>query len=269
MAPQKRLLIDNPPSASSTSDSSSDDANQYIQLPSKHPVVEVDSSSSEEDVQHSQPASQNPPPSTPISNPKPVATSESGSQSESEPLGSTPRSGTKRSLDTNNANGSSKKEKTVSALGGSDENDEMEEDVRLIGDDSKKSSHRLFSEEDELAILKGLAIFTSETGKDPLNDSTDFHSFVKKSLCAEATSQQLKRKIRSLKKKFETNESFTKSHDKKAFELFKKISWVFNGGSEANGKVLSGKSPRKDATVKHLIKDQVNLAVQALESSNN
>ncbi|MCI43281.1 mediator-associated protein 1-like, partial [Trifolium medium] len=106
--------------------------------------------------------------------------------------------------------------------GGSDDENETEEDVKLTGEDSKKSHQRIFREEDELTILKGLADFISKTKKDPLKDASAFHSFVKKSLRAEANSEQLKRKVRTLKKKFETSDSFTKPHDKKAFELFKK-----------------------------------------------
>ncbi|GAU45909.1 hypothetical protein TSUD_280500 [Trifolium subterraneum] len=56
---------------------------------------------------------------------------------------------------------------------------------------------------------------------------------------------KLKRKVRGLKGKFRTSESFTKSHDKQAFELFKKISWINNGGNEVgegNGKGKFGTS---------------------------
>jgi hypothetical protein len=50
-----------------------------------------------------------------------------------------------------------------------------------------------------------------------------------------------------LKKKFEASDSFTKPHDKKAFELFKKV-WGNNGANEAeeNGKVNKG--VKKEAT---------------------
>ncbi|MCI27766.1 hypothetical protein A2U01_0048966, partial [Trifolium medium] len=165
----------------------------------------------------------------------------------------------KRAVDDNNANGNaskrSKGKETVSAAAGGsgEENDDMEEDVRLTGDDSKKTFRRIFSEEDELVILKGLIDFISKTGKDPLKNIAAFHDFVKKSLHATASNQQIKRKIRGLKDKFESSDSFNKSHDKEAFELFKKISWGNNGGNvagEENGKAVNVKSPKKDVNVK-------------------
>jgi hypothetical protein len=249
---------------------------------------EEDSSSEEEDFQI-QPISKNPPPSTPISNPKPTSDSESesgsdsgsdsGSGSDSEtdsqpeptpppkPLASKPmkaqpkpqiqaqstpvpaKSGTKRPVENGNDSNRSKKKTTAAAVTGaaSDDESETEEDVKLTGEDSKKSTQRIFGEEDELTILKSLADFISKTGKDPLKDGPAFHSFVKKSLRAEANSDQLKRKVRTLKKKFEASDSFTKPHDKKAFELFKKV-WGNNGANEAeeNGKVNKG--VKKEAT---------------------
>ncbi|MCI62294.1 mediator-associated protein 1-like, partial [Trifolium medium] len=60
------------------------------------------------------------------------------------------------------------------AAGGSDEE---KDDVRLTSEDSKKSFRRIFSEEDELAILKAVADFIPKTGKDPLKDIAAFHDF--------------------------------------------------------------------------------------------
>ncbi|MCI36643.1 mediator-associated protein 1-like, partial [Trifolium medium] len=81
----------------------------------------------------------------------------------------TPKSGKKRVADDINANGNtikrSKGKETVSAAAGG-------------------SGGRIFSEEDELAILRGVADFLSKTGKDPLKNIAAFHGFVKKSLGA-------------------------------------------------------------------------------------
>ncbi|XP_045789023.1 probable transcription factor At4g00390 [Trifolium pratense] len=280
MAPRKRLLINDPPSVTNTtSESSDDDKNDYIQLPcssKKQPVVvegeeeigdedssseEEEEDSSSEELQHSQPAaSQNPPPSTPNSNPnpKPVASAESGpktttphdtklKQHASKPIKAqpqaqssaqaqtTPKSGNKRANDDNNANGNaakrSKGKETVSAAAGG----------------------RIFSEGDELTILRGVADFLSKTGKDPSKNIDSFHDFVKNSLGATVTNQQLKRKIRGLKEKYESGDNFIKPHDKKALELFKKIKWGNNGGNvagEENGKAVDVKSPKKDVNVK-------------------
>ncbi|CAJ2645180.1 unnamed protein product [Trifolium pratense] len=242
------------------------------------PVASAESESEEEDssseeLQHSQPAaSQNPTPSTPNSNPNPksVASAESESESGSDSADSepkpttphdtklkqqhaskpiktqpqaqssaqaqtTPKSGNKRANDDNNANGNaakrSKGKETVSAAAGG----------------------RIFSEGDELAILRGVADFLSKTGKDPSKNIDSFHDFVKNSLGATVTNEQLKRKIRGLREKYESCDNFIKPHDKKALELFKKIKWGNNGGNvagEENGKAVVVKSPKKDVNVK-------------------
>lgn len=312
MAPPKRLRpapLDDPPTASSSSsdddlpppknqedevvDEEEEDSSEEGEEENDEDEDEDEGSSSEEEeVQPTPPsqlASKNPPPSTPISNPKPESASESesesgsgsesGSDSDSEPeptpspnakvkpLASKPmktqpqaqstpipaRSGTKRA----NENGSTRaKKKTTAAGGGSnDENDEdVDGDVKMSGEDSKKIHQRIFTEEDEIAILKGLAEFISKTGKDPMKDPSAFHSFVKKSIHADANSEQLKRKVRGLKMKFSSSGSFTREHDKKAFELSKKV-WGNNGANEAeeNGKVneKTPKSTKKEAPIRN------------------
>ncbi|KAL2980510.1 hypothetical protein AAZX31_13G233100 [Glycine max] len=122
--------------------------------------------------------------------------------------------------------------------------DEMEEDGKKSGDNSKKFQ-RLWSEEDELAIVKGVVEFTSKTGLDPLKfpNTNAFHDFVKKSLHVEVSCNQLKEKVRRLKKKFETQAGkgkngeapkFSKPHDQKFFELSKKV-WGREVTAGANG----------------------------------
>ncbi|XP_058758402.1 GLABROUS1 enhancer-binding protein-like [Vicia villosa] len=240
------------------------------------------SSSEEEQVQ---PPSKNPPPSTPISNPKPdsgsklesgaESGSESGSESDSEqeptppnakvkPLASKPmktqaqstpvpaRSGTKRA----NENGSKSAKKKTTATGGGSENEaDGDGDVKMTGEDSKKMNQRVFTEGDEIAILKGLADFISKTGKDPMKDLVGFHSFVKKSIHRDATTEQLKRKVRGLKMKFKDGGSFTKEHDKKAFELSKKVWGNTEGnnnvGNEGEAPVRNNGSAKKEKVVKN------------------
>ncbi|KAK7304868.1 hypothetical protein VNO77_42760 [Canavalia gladiata] len=50
------------------------------------------------------------------------------------------------------------------------------------GGESKKRSlfERIWSDEDETAMLKSMAEFTSETGLDPYREATTFHSILKK-----------------------------------------------------------------------------------------
>ncbi|XP_077243446.1 STOREKEEPER protein-like [Tasmannia lanceolata] len=108
---------------------------------------------------------------------------------------------------------------------------------------------RLWSEEDEIAILKGMAEYTKK-GSNPTSDKEGFHSFVKDSLHVEVSTTQLSDKITRLKKKYQTNlkratkgkePDFAKPHEKTAYDLSKKI-WGGNMdgedddiGVEANG----------------------------------
>ncbi|XP_058760560.1 STOREKEEPER protein-like [Vicia villosa] len=287
MAPPKRLRItplDDPPTASSSSDDDqppsskkpedevvdeeedSEEAGEETDQNEEDDKDEDEGSSSEEE--QVQPPSNNPPPSTPISNPKPDSgsESESGAESDSEQEPTPPnakvkppvsaRSGTKRA----NENGSKPaKKKTTGAGGGSENEADGDGDVKMTGEDSKKMTQRVFTEGDEIAILKGLADFISKTGKDPMKELVGFHSFVKKSIHGDVTTEQLKRKVRGLKMKFKDGGSFTKEHDKKAFELSKKV-WgntegnnnVGNEGEE-NGKVneKTPKSTKKEAPVRN------------------
>ncbi|XP_019439220.1 PREDICTED: GLABROUS1 enhancer-binding protein-like isoform X2 [Lupinus angustifolius] len=129
---------------------------------------------------------------------------------------------------------------------------ESEEEAKKAVVDSRKMFQRLWSEEDEIAILKGMVEFTSKTGKDPYKYAEAFYEFVKKSLHVEASSNQLKEKIRRLKKKFENNAqrgkngedpNFSKQFDRETFELSKKV-WG-NAGSGGVENVVKGKSDKK------------------------
>ncbi|KAJ1396591.1 GLABROUS1 enhancer-binding protein family [Sesbania bispinosa] len=173
------------------------------------------------------------------------------------------RSATKRSAENNahvtDPKRAKKKPADSAAAGGSD--DEVEEDEKKPGEDNRKQFQRLWSEEDEIAILKGIAEFTSKTGSDPLKYADAFYDFMKKSLHADASSIQLKDKIRRLKKKFETNAkkgkngedpTFSKPHEKKTFELSKKVwsSAANEAAAEKAEKVKSNgrtaKTPKKE-----------------------
>ncbi|XP_057444072.1 GLABROUS1 enhancer-binding protein-like [Lotus japonicus] len=125
----------------------------------------------------------------------------------------------------------------------------MEEDGKMPDNDSKKPFRKLWCDEDEITILKGLPDFISKTGNDPLKYVDAFYNFVIKSLQVDANRAQLKDKVRRLKKKFETHAckgkngespKFPKAHDQKAFELANKV-W----GSGANE--AAGKPPKKEA----------------------
>ncbi|CAJ1961454.1 unnamed protein product [Sphenostylis stenocarpa] len=179
----------------------------------------------------------------------------------------------KRPAENNNAAHVAKKKKksgdSSSSTAASDE--EMEVDGKKSGDQLKKSGdqlkkQRLWSEEDELAILKGMIEFASKTGQDPLKfaGTNAFHDFMKKSVHVEVTGNQLKEKVRRLKKKYEIAAvrgnsaeglTFTKPHDQKTFELSKKVWGSEQDGGVANGAVekpkangSAAKTPKKKET---------------------
>lgn len=118
---------------------------------------------------------------------------------------------------------------------GDDQEDEAAEE------DSKKAIpfQRLWSDEDEITILKGMIEYTTKNGADPYSDMNAFHEFIKKSLKVDVTKIQLQDKLRRMRKKFENNVKKkkynpTKPHDVKVFELSKK---VWGGGEASTGKV--------------------------------
>ncbi|KDP25881.1 hypothetical protein JCGZ_22911 [Jatropha curcas] len=104
------------------------------------------------------------------------------------------------------------------------------------GDDGETKNkgpiQRLWSEDDEIAILHGLSQYKFEKGADPYADMGAFHDFIKKSLHVDVSKNQLIDKIRRLKKKYQNNLDrsengevpvFSKLHDSKSFELSKKV----------------------------------------------
>uniref|UniRef100_A0A803QK02 Glabrous enhancer-binding protein-like DBD domain-containing protein n=1 Tax=Cannabis sativa TaxID=3483 RepID=A0A803QK02_CANSA len=120
-----------------------------------------------------------------------------------------------------------------------------EEDLKQV------SSHqRLWSDDDEIEILKGLIDYQSKKGKDPTADMSAFLDFIKKNLHVDVEKRQLSTKISRLKKKYFSNaekvekgEILSKPHDRKSFELSKKIWGSINGhGSDDSGKSTKNKS---------------------------
>ncbi|GMJ05379.1 hypothetical protein like AT1G61730 [Hibiscus trionum] len=134
------------------------------------------------------------------------------------------------------------------------------EEVKKTGEDAKKQLfQRLFSEDDEIALLRGMLDYSAKKGADPCADMNAFYDFVKKSIHTDVTKAQLMDKIRRLKKKFENNagkgkqgedRTFSKAHEQNAFELSKKI-WgkegisgkVESSAAKSNGKAKAINKP--------------------------
>lgn len=94
----------------------------------------------------------------------------------------------------------------------------------------KNPSSKKFCDEDEIALLKGLAVFWAN-GRN--NKWTEFHHFIKDDLRNQFTKIQVSEKIRALKRKFETNLEkaganggrldFPNPHESLVFELSKTL----------------------------------------------
>ncbi|PWA61373.1 hypothetical protein CTI12_AA374490 [Artemisia annua] len=78
---------------------------------------------------------------------------------------------------------------------------------------SKKSMfHRLWSENDEIELLKGMISYIEINGKYPMTDVTSFHEFVKGSLNIDVNNAQIIAKIKRLKAKFKNNVGRTETN---------------------------------------------------------
>ncbi|KAL6562207.1 hypothetical protein OROGR_003214 [Orobanche gracilis] len=145
----------------------------------------------------------------------------------------------------------------------SKKNPESESSERKVNDDSKKFLfQRLWSEDDEIAILKGMIDYKAKKKSDPVADLNAFHDFIKKNLHVDVTRTQLQDKIRRLKKKYENNKSkekegkertFIKPHEQKAYELSKCVwgdeIWKENAGEKVGASpITNGIVTRKAQT---------------------
>ncbi|XP_020238513.1 probable transcription factor At1g11510 [Cajanus cajan] len=277
MAPKMKLQprnppVEDPPTASSSSSSEYEEEEEDLQPSTQPPAQDFSSSSSEDDEEPSKTPPTNPTskpsssesdtPSDSDSEPKPKPTNQAQKpkpqpQSSSAP----PKSGSKRPAEYSALPKPAKKKPTDASPSVAASDDEAEEDGKKSGGGGGgqlKLFQRLWSEEDELAILKGMAEFISRTGQDPHRYPESFHDTVKKSLHVEASSNQLKEKIRRLKKKFETNlgrgkngedPKFSKPHDQTLFDLSKKV-WgeasMLVVRPKFNGKPAKSPIPKKE-----------------------
>lgn len=164
------------------------------------------------------------------------------------------RSGTKRPAENNDAKQSNKK-KTTEEKNKKKEKEPEEDDNN---NNKKASFQRVFTEDDEVAILQGLVDFTAKSGNDPTKHLSAFYQIVKKSVHFKVTLDQLRDKVRRLRLKFENKlksgktPTFSKPIEETMFELSKKI---WGGGKvdvnegEENGKV-NGKAGKKEPAAK-------------------
>ncbi|KAK3008580.1 hypothetical protein RJ639_014579 [Escallonia herrerae] len=187
------------------------------------------SSSDEESGSDSGSDSDSPPenPREPDPNIKPIATKPM--EVLSKPTSPTPLAGSKRPAESE-PKGTHSTKKKVEAVGSGS---------AAMPEDPKKLFQRLWSEDDEIAMLKGMIEYTAKKGADPVVDMNVFYDFIKKSLHFDCSKTQLADKVRRLKNKYVNNarkekkkkgRTFSKAHEQKAYEISKDI-W----GKERNG----------------------------------
>ncbi|EOA35287.1 hypothetical protein CARUB_v10020457mg [Capsella rubella] len=159
------------------------------------------------------------------------------------------KSGAKRPA--SEAAASAKRVKVVTSGGGGEE-----ESVK------KPAFQRLWTEDDEIAVLQGMIDFKADTGKSPYEDTNAFYDFIKKSISFEVSKNQFMDKIRSLRKKYTAKgktgvePSFSKAHDQKSYELSKFIwgpdGFALESNIKSNGvsRKSQSKSKKKIDSVK-------------------
>lgn len=242
-----------------------------------------DSVSQESDPETEQTQTQTPakPNQPPAPQPKEPSSSsgeeESGSETESEPDEPTSKAkplATKPVAEKQKANGGASNARskpnapdpvtpTKSAAAKRSAGDANSKDAKKLKADEAETSEkksnlfqRLWSEEDEIAVLEGMIEYTSKKKADPVSDLSAFHDFIKEKLHIDASRTQLQDKIRRLKKKYENNKSkekegedkiFSKPHEHKSYDLSKRI-WGNQNIKENGGAKVVG-SPKANGRV--------------------
>ncbi|KAK4714230.1 hypothetical protein R3W88_020137 [Solanum pinnatisectum] len=136
-----------------------------------------------------------------------------------------------------------------------------------IAEEEEKNSaatpRSLWSDDDQLALLKGIAEYKAVKGMKPSADMSAFYEFIRGKLQAEVSKRQLRDKVRRLKKKYLTNVKdgeepvFMKGQDFLVFEHSKRI-WGdpgTNNGVSTNGtakitvEVKKSSEPKRSAKV--------------------
>ncbi|KAF2557494.1 hypothetical protein F2Q68_00013228 [Brassica cretica] len=134
------------------------------------------------------------------------------------------------------------------------------------GEEAKKTYfQRVWSEEDEIAVLQGLIDYRNDTGASPYDDTNAFYLSVKKSISFDVSKTQVIKKIWGLKTKYENNLvkeelTFSKPHDRKAFDLSKFV-WGADGAALDSAVKSNGKSKKSS-------KSKVEPEKVALDSAN-
>ncbi|KAF7126620.1 hypothetical protein RHSIM_Rhsim11G0026100 [Rhododendron simsii] len=246
---QRAALEDSPSDPSSSSSSQEDELtdqeeeeNHYQEPPKETPESESSKDEEEQEVQEVEEKVEKTKPSvkkpiTPLKPQHPQSSdSDPGSDSETH-LGSPTASDFTKSVASMPKKPNSSKrlmqefEKTANQA-------QKKKKAKVVEEEEKKyvgAINRLWSEKDEVLILKGLIDFQSKNGSDTYPDMGEFHELIKESLSVDVSKNQFVDKIRKLKRKYSINVEkavFSRTHERKCFELSNKI---WGGGKVKNG----------------------------------
>ncbi|XP_054814150.1 STOREKEEPER protein-like [Prosopis cineraria] len=276
MAP-KRLLEDPPPASSSEEEETEDDAAEEDEENGDSEGLEDEQD--EDNHQKKNPKANATPVAKSVKTPQDQSSSDSGDESGSETESDDSQPSPSASAFTikpiatkpmkervqpqkNSANRKVTMSPAKAVTGGMKRSRESDDIERKESKKSKSSDgqdedlkrgpgvQRLWSEDDEVAVLKGMIEYQSEKGADPWADMEAFHGFIKENLRVDVSKDQLRSKIKRLKQKYQSNAEkgkngeapvLGKPHDYKLFDLSKKV-W---GASVTNGVDDSAKKKRK------------------------
>ncbi|CAL9223703.1 unnamed protein product [Arabidopsis halleri] len=129
------------------------------------------------------------------------------------------------------------------------------------GEETKKAYfQRVWTEDDEIAVLQGLIDFRNDTGVSPYDDTNRVYELLKKSISFDVSKVQFMEKLRNLRKKYENNlvkakngdeTTFAKTHDRKAFELSKFVWGAIESAVKSSGKLKKSTKSKKVESVNH------------------
>ncbi|XP_057949983.1 probable transcription factor At1g61730 [Malania oleifera] len=141
---------------------------------------------------------------------------------------------------------SSKKTKRVKIVVNDDDAEGKVGNESSPADSKKVPFLRIWSDEDEIAVLEGMLGYKTQKGVLPSSNMNSFLIFIKKSLRLHVSKNQLSDKVRRLRKKYRNNAGKRKSgstpHEKISFELSKKI-WGDEGARDITPVVKVERQP--------------------------
>ncbi|WCJ30148.1 DNA-binding storekeeper protein-related transcriptional regulator [Euphorbia peplus] len=268
MAPKRSNLMDDPPAASSEEDEAtcSDEEEEDGEAEGSSSEEEAGTQTAKAVVKRSNPVAEQ---AESESETETESDSEDGPSSNVKPIASRPmeESVTKNAKDRSKPSVSTVAPGKLTAKRGNEVENDAKDSKRAKKDsesngvaekseDAKKQLfQRLWSEDDEIVVLKGIIDFAEKKGIDPSKDMNSFCEFIKRSLHFTVALSQLKDKFSRLKKRFENHlskgksgegKTFAKPHEQKLFDLSKRI-WgkggICAGSGEStvkvNGKAMS------------------------------